>query len=121
MVCSSLEHHFPRGWDQFDIYVVFGALTAHQHTNRSFLFLTLELPRRYISVCLTGVSDFMNIFLTFYIDYNASALSANAAIRSAVAAAFPLFTVQLFTNVSPGFDASLTENGSGKELFVRRT
>jgi hypothetical protein len=32
--------------------------------------------------------------------YSASALSANAAIRSAVAAAFPLFTFQLFTNVS---------------------
>ena len=32
--------------------------------------------------------------------YSASALSANTAIRSAVAAAFPLFTVQLFTNVS---------------------
>ena len=32
--------------------------------------------------------------------YSASALSANTAIRSAMAAAFPLFTVQLFTNVS---------------------
>ena len=32
--------------------------------------------------------------------YSASALSANTAIRSATAAAFPLFTVQLFTNVS---------------------
>ena len=30
----------------------------------------------------------------------ASALSANAAIRSAVTAAFPLFTVQLVTNVN---------------------
>ena len=32
--------------------------------------------------------------------YSASALAANTATRSAVAAAFPLFTVQLFTNVS---------------------
>ena len=45
----------------------------------------------------------MDIFLTFYIDYrmySASAFAANAFVRSAVAAAFPLFTVQLFTNVS---------------------
>ena len=46
-----------------------------------------------------------DVFLTFLISifrmYSASALSANTAIRSAVAAAFPLFTVQLFTNVSP--------------------
>ena len=69
----------------------------------TFFFLSPELPRRYISVGFTGVSDLMDIFLTFYIDYSmysASALSANTAIRSAVAAAFPLFTVQLFTNVS---------------------
>jgi len=31
--------------------------------------------------------------------YSASALAANTVIRSAVAAAFPLFTVQMFTNV----------------------
>ena len=44
----------------------------------------------------------MDVFLTFfdYRMYSASALSANTAIRSATAAAFPLFTVQLFTNVS---------------------
>ena len=44
----------------------------------------------------------MDVFLTIYFDnrmFSASALSANAAIRSAVAAAFPLFTVQLFSNV----------------------
>ena len=45
----------------------------------------------------------MDVFLIFFGDYrmySASALSANTAIRSATAAAFPLFTVQLFTNVS---------------------
>ena len=43
------------------------------------------------------------MLLTFYIDYrmySASAFAANAIVRSAAAAAFPLFTVQLFTNVS---------------------
>ena len=33
--------------------------------------------------------------------YSASAFAANAFVRSATAAAFPLFTVQLFTNVRP--------------------
>jgi MFS transporter, DHA1 family, multidrug resistance protein len=33
--------------------------------------------------------------------YSASAFAANTVVRSAVAAAFPLFTVQMFTNVSP--------------------
>ena len=32
--------------------------------------------------------------------YSASAFAANAIVRSAVASAFPLFTNQLFTNVS---------------------
>ena len=32
--------------------------------------------------------------------YSASAFAANTVIRSATAASFPLFTVQLFTNVS---------------------
>ena len=47
---------------------------------------------------------FLNIFLNFYIDYrmysDSALVSASAAIRSAVAAAFPLFTFQLFTNMS---------------------
>ena len=45
----------------------------------------------------------IDMILTFYIDYrmySASAFAANAVVRSAIAAAFPLFTVQLFTNVS---------------------
>jgi general stress protein CsbA len=61
------------------------------------------LPRRYISVGFTGVSDLMDIFLTFYIDYrtySASAFAANSFVRSVAAATFPLFTVQLFTIVS---------------------
>ena len=69
----------------------------------TFFFLSPELPHRYISVTVSGVFILLDVFLTFHIDYrmySASALSANAAIRSAVAAAFPLFTVQLFTNVS---------------------
>ena len=52
---------------------------------------------------VSDVSNLKDVFLTFHIDYrmySASALSANATIRSAVAAAFPLFTVQLFTNVN---------------------
>ena len=66
-------------------------------------FLSSELPPGYISVGVSGVSDSKKIFLIFHIDYrmySAFALSANAGIRSAVAAAFPLFTVQLFTNAS---------------------
>ena len=67
------------------------------------------------SLALTGVQIsnqmphvhlvlFLNIFLTFYIDYrmysDSALVSASAAIRSAVAAAFPLFKFQLFTNMS---------------------
>ena len=32
--------------------------------------------------------------------YSASAFAANAIVRCAVAAAFPLFTIQMFTNAS---------------------
>jgi DHA1 family multidrug resistance protein-like MFS transporter len=68
-----------------------------------FFSLPPELRHRYIYVGFTGVSDLMDIFLTSYIDYriySASAFAANALVRSATAAAFPLFTFQLFTNVS---------------------
>ena len=67
-----------------------------------FTFLSLELLGRYISVGFARASQ-LDIFLTLYICYrmySASAFAANTIIRSAVAASFPLFTVQLFTNVS---------------------
>jgi hypothetical protein len=35
--------------------------------------------------------------------YSASALAANTLVRSAVAAAFPLFTIQMFHKVRPIF------------------
>ena len=64
MVCSGSEHHLPRGWNQFDIHVVRGALIAHGHTI-IYSLLSSELPRWHLSVSLTGISDLMNIFLTF--------------------------------------------------------
>ena len=39
--------------------------------------------------------------------YAASALGANTLIRSAVAAVFPLFTVQMFTKMGVGYAATL--------------
>jgi len=58
-----------------------------------------------------GISLIFMSFLSYLVDtylmYSASALSANTAIRSAVAAAFPLFTVQLFTNLGVNWACTL--------------
>jgi len=42
--------------------------------------------------------------------YSASAFAANTVIRSAVAAVFPLFTTQMFTNVRVVHDRPLITN-----------
>ncbi|PFH45654.1 hypothetical protein AMATHDRAFT_71263 [Amanita thiersii Skay4041] len=50
-------------------------------------------------------------FLTYTVDtylmYSASAFAANTMVRSAAAAAFPLFTVQLFTNLHVNWASTL--------------
>ncbi len=45
------------------------------------------------------INEYMALKPSCYRMYSASALAANTVIRSAVAAGFPLFTNQLFTNV----------------------
>ncbi|KAJ3714894.1 major facilitator superfamily domain-containing protein [Lentinula guzmanii] len=58
-----------------------------------------------------GIFLIFTSFLTYLIDtylmYSASAFAANTTIRSLVAAAFPLFTVQMFQNLGIGWAASL--------------
>ncbi|KAJ6480272.1 MFS polyamine transporter [Mycena sanguinolenta] len=51
-----------------------------------------------VSVCMIFVSCFSYLVET-YLMYSASAFAANTFCRSLVAAAFPLFTVQFFTNL----------------------
>ena len=69
-----------------------------------YLFTFISRVTLLTPICMSHRYFWFNENIShFYIDYrmySASALSANTAIRSAVAAAFPLFTVQLFTNVS---------------------
>ena len=43
--------------------------------------------------------SFLSYLVDTYLAYSASALSANTVVRSAVAAAFPLFIVQMFQQV----------------------
>ncbi|KIM38587.1 hypothetical protein M413DRAFT_447793 [Hebeloma cylindrosporum] len=43
--------------------------------------------------------SFLSYLVDTYLMYSASAFAANTAVRSAVAAAFPLFTTQMFTNI----------------------
>lgn len=45
-----------------------------------------------------------------YLMYTASALAASTMIRSAVGAAFPLFTTQMFQNVSKAFGSFVRDN-----------
>ncbi|TFK23893.1 multidrug transporter [Coprinopsis marcescibilis] len=58
-----------------------------------------------------GISMIFMSFLTYLVDtylmYSASALAANTIVRSAVAAGFPLFTVQMFTNLGINWACSL--------------
>ncbi|KAK2462835.1 hypothetical protein APHAL10511_005147 [Amanita phalloides] len=58
-----------------------------------------------------GISMIFMSFLSYLVDtylgYSASAFAVNTIIRSAVAAAFPLFTVQLFTNLQINWAASV--------------
>ncbi|KAJ7674080.1 MFS polyamine transporter [Mycena polygramma] len=51
-----------------------------------------------MSVCMIFIS-FLSYLVETYLMYSASAFAANTFIRSLVAAGFPLFTVQMFTNL----------------------
>ena len=100
MVCSSVEYYLYRRWNQFDIHVFLGADGSLFYI---FELLTLSSLQSYLVDTYLYVSNLLRIFLTFYViysTYSASAFAVNTLIRSAVAASFPLFTVQLFTNVS---------------------
>ncbi|KAF5309967.1 hypothetical protein D9619_010265 [Psilocybe cf. subviscida] len=59
----------------------------------------------------TGISMIFMSFLSYLVDtylmYVASAMAANVFVRSAVAAAFPLFTVQMFTNLGVNWACTL--------------
>ncbi|KAG6888248.1 hypothetical protein C0992_009204 [Termitomyces sp. T32_za158] len=66
-----------------------------------------------LSTILIGMSISM-IFMSFlsylvdtYLMYSASAFAANTVIRSAVAAAFPLFTTQMFQNLGVNWASTL--------------
>ncbi|KAJ2916645.1 hypothetical protein MD484_g3772, partial [Candolleomyces efflorescens] len=67
-----------------------------------------------------GISAIFMSFLSYLVDtylmYSASALAANTIVRSAVAAAFPLFTVQMFNNL--GINWACTLIGLVMLLFV---
>ncbi|KAI0061389.1 MFS polyamine transporter [Artomyces pyxidatus] len=66
-----------------------------------------------ISTVLIGMSialvfmSFLSYLVDTYLMYSASAFSANTIVRSAVGAAFPLFTVQMFENLGVQWAATL--------------
>jgi multidrug resistance protein len=51
--------------------------------------------------------SFLSYLVDTYLMYSASAFAANTVIRSAAAASFPLFTVQLFTNLGVNWACTL--------------
>ncbi|KAJ7881363.1 MFS polyamine transporter [Mycena olivaceomarginata] len=59
-----------------------------------------------MSVCMIFIS-FLSYLVETYLMYSASAFAANTFIRSLVAAAFPLFTVQFFTNLGVNWAATV--------------
>ncbi|KAJ7240401.1 MFS polyamine transporter [Mycena haematopus] len=59
-----------------------------------------------MSVCMIFISCFSYLVET-YLMYSASAFAANTFCRSLVAAAFPLFTVQFFTNLGVHWASTL--------------
>ncbi|RDB16604.1 hypothetical protein Hypma_002799 [Hypsizygus marmoreus] len=59
-----------------------------------------------MSISLIFMS-FLSYVVDTYLMYSASAFAANTIIRSAVAAAFPLFTVQMFTNLGVNWASTL--------------
>ncbi|KAF7368736.1 MFS general substrate transporter [Mycena venus] len=58
------------------------------------------------SVCIIFIS-FLAYLVETYLMYSASAFAANTIVRSLFAAAFPLFTVQFFTNLGINWAATL--------------
>ncbi|KAF8154437.1 MFS polyamine transporter [Crassisporium funariophilum] len=66
-----------------------------------------------ISTIFVGVGislifmSFLSYLVDTYLQFSASAFAANTVIRSAVAASFPLFTVQMFTNLGVNWAATL--------------
>lgn len=66
-----------------------------------------------LSTVLIGLSvnlvfmSFLSYLVDTYLMYSASAFAANTFIRSAVAAGFPLFTVQMFTKLGVNWAGSL--------------
>ncbi|KAG5644441.1 hypothetical protein DXG03_008536 [Asterophora parasitica] len=59
-----------------------------------------------LSISLIFMS-FLSYLVDTYLMYSASAFAANTMIRSAVAAAFPLFTTQMFTNMGVNWALTL--------------
>ncbi|KAH9476296.1 Ascochitine biosynthesis cluster MFS transporter [Psilocybe cubensis] len=59
----------------------------------------------------TGISLIFMSFLSYVVDtylmYSASAFAANTMVRSAVAAAFPMFTTQMFTKLGVNWSCTL--------------
>eukprot|EP00918_Siedleckia_nematoides_P073074 GHVU01159528.1.p1 GENE.GHVU01159528.1~~GHVU01159528.1.p1 ORF type:complete len:108 (+),score=9.02 GHVU01159528.1:125-448(+) len=51
--------------------------------------------------------SFLSYLIDTYLMYSASAFSANTAVRSLVAAAFPLFTVQMYTKLGINWASTL--------------
>ncbi|KAF7368735.1 MFS general substrate transporter [Mycena venus] len=58
------------------------------------------------SVCIIFIS-FLSYLVETYLMYSASAFAANTIVRSLFAAAFPLFTVQFFTNLGVNWAATI--------------
>lgn len=58
------------------------------------------------AIALIFVS-FLSFLVDTYLQYSASAFAANTMVRSAIAAAFPLFTTQMFTNLGVNWACTL--------------
>lgn len=77
--------------DQLDFHVIFGMLKTRIYSN--FSNDTTLYSQSYL--------------IDTYLMYSASAFAANTTIRSLVAAAFPLFTVQMYTRLGINWASTL--------------
>jgi MFS transporter, DHA1 family, multidrug resistance protein len=77
-----------------------------QYSSVHWVVPALALVLVGMSISLVFMS-FLSYLVDTYLMYSSSAFAANTFIRSAVAAGFPLFTVQFFTGLGVGWACSL--------------
>ncbi|KIL54516.1 hypothetical protein M378DRAFT_174192 [Amanita muscaria Koide BX008] len=115
--CARLSSHYPaliKRWKGFPppeqrlrgamigaptlVIAIFWLGWTGEYSSIPWYVLALSTVPLGMSISLTFIT-FLSYLIGTYLMYSASAFAANTVVRSAMAAAFPLFTVQMFTKV----------------------